>query len=244
MSQPITTTNFINEAMCCNVCHRQIKKKRLTLKFLANDALKNIFNLERGLFYTIIELFKQPEVVIRDFLDGDRYRYMNPFRFLLVAASFYAIVVSVFGFSVEGIIEMEDGTPMDLDFVKEYSNLIILINVPLVALGSWLAFRPAKLNYAEHLVINAYAYSFMTIVSIPFGILFSAFLPSIDAYWEMISSTVLILVIFYIYIRALSKSVVKGILRTILTFIYVGLFSILIFTPIAIIIKRLTCSSS
>ena len=156
MSQPITTTNFINDAMCCNVCHRQITKKRLTLKFLVNDALKNMFNLERGLFYTIIELVKQPEVVIKDYLDGDRYSYMNPFRFLLVAASFYAIVVSVFGFSVEGIIEMEDGTPMDLGFIKEYSNLILLINVPLVALGSWLAFRRAKLNYAEHLVINAF----------------------------------------------------------------------------------------
>ena len=202
-----------------------------------NDALKNMFNLERGLLYTIIELFKQPEVVIKDYLDSDGYRYMNPFRFQLVAASLCAIVVSIFGFSLEGIIEMEDGNPMDLDFVKEYSNLIILINVPLVAFGTWLAFRPSKLNYAEHLVINAYAYSFMTIVSIPFDIVFSAFLSSIDAYWEMISSPLLILVIFYIYIRALSKSIVKGILRTILTFIFVGLFSIFIFTPITVIFK-------
>ena len=207
------------------------------LRFLVNDALKNMFNLERGLLYTIIELFKQPEVVIKDYLDSDRYRYMNPFRFQLVAASLCAIVVSIFGFSIEGIIEMEDGNSMDLDFVKDYSNLIILIIVPLVAFGTWLAFRPSKLNYAEHLVINAYAYSFMTIVSIPFDIVFSAFLSSIDAYWEMISSPLLILVIFYIYIRALSKSIVKGILRTILTFIFVRLFSIFIFTPIAVIFK-------
>lgn len=151
------------------------------LRFLVNDPLKNMFNLERGLFYIIIELFKQPEVVIKDYLDSDGYRYMNPFRFQLVVASLCAIVVSIFGFSIEGIIEMEDGNPMDLDFVKEYSNLIILINVPLVAFGAWLAFRPSKLNYAEHLVINAYAYSFMTIVSIPFDIVFSAFF-TIDRY--------------------------------------------------------------
>ncbi len=145
MSQPITAINFINEAICYNVCHQQIKKKRLTLKFLENDALKNIFNLERGLLRTIIELFKQPESLIRDFLDDDRYRYINRFLFLLVAASFYAILVRVFGFSAEAIIEVEDGNPMDLNFTKEYSNLIFLIKAPLVGLASWLAFRQAEL---------------------------------------------------------------------------------------------------
>lgn len=239
MSLTKTNDNFLNEAGQCDVCHRHIKRERLTIKFLISDMLKNMLNLERGLIFTILELFKHPEIVINDFVEGDRYRYMNPFRFLVVSASLYALVVSVFGFSMEGMIEVGEDNPMDLDFVKEYSNLIILANVPIVAIGSWLAFRPAKLNYAEHLVVNAYAYSFMTIISLPLDIIFSAFLPTIDPYWEMISSPVLILVIFYIYIRTLSKSIIKGILRTILTFIYVMLVSIVVFAPIGVIIKIL-----
>ena len=239
MSLTKSNDNFLNESMSCNVCYRQIKRERLTLKFLFNDMLKNMFNLERGLLFTILELFKNPEVVINDFVQGERYRYMNPFRFLIVSASLYALVVSVFGFSIEGMIEMQEENPLNLSVLKEYSNLMILANVPIVAIGSWLAFRPAKLNYAEHLVVNAYAYSFMTIISIPLDIFFSAFLPGFDAYWEMVSSPLLLLVIFYVYVRTLSTSIIKGILRTLLTYLYVILISIIVFTPIGALFKIL-----
>jgi hypothetical protein len=239
MSLTKSNDNFLNESMSCNVCYRQIKRERLTLKFLFNDMLKNMFNLERGLLFTILELFKNPEVVINDFVQGERYRYMNPFRFLIVSASLYALVVSVFGFSIEGMIEMQEENPLNLSVLKEYSNLMILAYVPIVAIGSWLAFRPAKLNYAEHLVVNAYAYSFMTIISIPLDIFFSAFLPGFDAYWEMVSSPLLLLVIFYVYVRTLSTSIIKGILRTLLTYLYVILISIIVFTPIGVLFKIL-----
>jgi len=239
MSLTKSNDNFLNESMSCNVCYRQIKRERLTLKFLFNDMLKNMFNLERGLLFTILELFKNPEVVINDFVQGERYRYMNPFRFLIVYASLYALVVSVFGFSIEGMIEMQEENPLNLSVLKEYSNLMILAYVPIVAIGSWLAFRPAKLNYAEHLVVNAYAYSFMTIISIPLDIFFSAFLPGFDAYWEMVSSPLLLLVIFYVYVRTLSTSIIKGILRTLLTYLYVILISIIVFTPIGALFKIL-----
>jgi len=239
MSLTKSNDNFLNESMSCNVCYRQIKRERLTLKFLFNDMLKNMFNLERGLLFTILELFKNPEVVINDFVQGERYRYMNPFRFLIVYASLYALVVSVFGFSIEGMIEMQEENPLNLSVLKEYSNLMILANVPIVAIGSWLAFRPAKLNYAEHLVVSAYAYSFMTIISIPLDIFFSAFLPGFDAYWEMVSSPLLLLVIFYVYVRTLSTSIIKGILRTLLTYLYVILISIIVFTPIGALFKIL-----
>jgi len=239
MSLTKSNDNFLNESMSCNVCYRQIKRERLTLKFLFNDMLKNMFNLERGLLFTILELFKNPEVVINDFVQGERYRYMNPFRFLIVYASLYALVVSVFGFSIEGMIEMQEENPLNLSVLKEYSNLMILANVPIVAIGSWLAFRPAKLNYAEHLVVNAYANSFMTIISIPLDIFFSAFLPGFDAYWEMVSSPLLLLVIFYVYVRTLSTSIIKGILRTLLTYLYVILISIIVFTPIGVLFKIL-----
>lgn len=240
MSETIPTTNFLDKEKCCGVCHRHIQSKRLTLGFLLKDALKNIFNLERGLFYTIKEVLIRPEVVIQDYLRGDRYRYMNPFRFLLTAATLYALVVSIFGFSIGDFVEPDDQNPLNPEVLANYTNLIILFNVPFAALGSWLAFRPAKLNYAEHLVVNAYAYSLMTFLTIPLDIIFSALIPSFDMYWEIASSPLMLFVTFYVYIKTLSKSLVAGILRSILSIICVIIIALIIIIPVAFIIKMNT----
>ncbi|GEM_PF-646625 len=239
MSTTDLKSNTENEIKNCEVCRRPITSKRLSIGFLVSDALNNIFNLERGLLYTLIELFRNPKMVMTEFISGNRQRFYNPFRFLLVAATVYALVTSFFGLSIPEFMQAGGGSEnmITQEFLAEYADLIILANVPFAALGSWLAFRPAKLNYSEHLVVNAYAYSLMTIVNIPIDIIFATLLPALEDYWKIASSG-LILVVIYIYVRSLSESVFKGILRSMLAFFYVIMIAAVFMVPIGFLLTK------
>ena len=238
----MSTTDFKSndgiETRNCEVCKRPITNKRMSVAFLVSDALNNIFNLERGLLYTLIELFRNPKLVMTAFISGNRHNYYNPFRVLLGAATIYTLVISFFGASMPEFLQAGNEENMiTQDFLAEYTDLIILANVPFAALGSWLAFRPAKLNYSEHLVVNAYAYSLMTLVNIPLDIIFATILPVLEPYWKFASAG-LILVVIYIYVRTFSKNVFKGILRSILAFFYVIMIGAAIVVPIEFLIAK------
>ncbi|GAB5539933.1 MAG: hypothetical protein Salg2KO_20360 [Salibacteraceae bacterium] len=240
MSETNLNQNLIAEEGSCQVCYRNVKHQRLTIRFLIGNALANVFTLERGLFYTIIKLYRNPKEVMENFISGDRYRYLNPFRFLFATAALYAIVVSYFGFSLADSMDISDKNSFmpTMQMLSDYSDIMLMSNVPFFALGSWLAFKHTKLNYAEHLVINSYAFALMTASQIPFEIVFSAFLPSIDPYWEMVTS-IFMLLIFYIYISTFSNKVIPGILRTILSFI-IAMFAVAALAiPIGILYAKL-----
>ena len=240
MSETTLNENLVHEVGECQVCHRNVQHKRLTIKFLFQDAMAHIFNLERGFLFNFIELYRNPKTVMDNFISGDRYRHINPFRFLFTASALYAIVISFFGFSITEFMDVSSDQELRemQAFLGQYSDLMILANVPLIAFGTWLAFKYTGLNYAEHLVVNAYAYSLMTLSQIPFEVIFSAFLPSLDPYWEMATS-IFFLLIFYVYIHTFSKSVFWGILRTIRAFVITGAIVLAVTLPGGIIFAML-----
>jgi len=154
----------------CDHCNKAIRTERLSLGFLIKDALNNIFNLERGLFFTIWSLLKQPGEVCREFVSGNRFKYMNPFRFLIVAATFSVIAEAITGstdifnlMNIEG--KDDESVQMVSMIMRDYLNLVILGSAPFYAIGSWIIFRKPKWNLAEYLVVNSYALSLIVILS-------------------------------------------------------------------------------
>ncbi|MEZ4721652.1 MAG: DUF3667 domain-containing protein [Flavobacteriales bacterium] len=214
MTDTMTTNHKPNDL--CNTCHRNVSHPRLTLRVLFTDAMQNLFNLERGLIYTAIMLWKNPHEVISNFISGDRLRYMNPFRMLFTAVTLSALIVSAFGMSFAEIVGIDPNDPTTgLKVVMEYTDVFMMLSVPLLSLGTWIAFGNAKLNFAEHLVINAFGYSAMTLAQLPLDFIFSAFIPSIDPYWESLSGF-FILYTIYFYIKAFQTSVISGLIRFII----------------------------
>jgi hypothetical protein len=164
------TAQDTQETVQCEYCQKEITNKRLTLSFLLSDASNNLFNLERGLIFTFWSLIRRPGEVVQEFVSGNRHRFMNPFRFLLVAATLTVIAealsdsTAMFAlFDIKGT--DDDSTAMVQDIMANYLNFIILLTVPFYAFGSWLVFRKPKWNLAEHLVVNAYGISMTVILS-------------------------------------------------------------------------------
>jgi hypothetical protein len=154
--------------------------KRISSKTIGASLL-SILNLERGIFYTIWELIKNPGAAMRRYLFTDRRGFIEPMKFLVVTIPIYLFISFTFfpdsgffaGFE-NGLAgnEGETANPEKqalarnlINIFKEYANLLLLITVPLAAIFTRILFRKYRLNFGEHLVINAFLYGFLTFAS-------------------------------------------------------------------------------
>lgn len=227
----------------CNTCYKNISPRRLSLKLLISDLLSTVFNLERGLLFTLWHLIKNPGIVVHEFVSGNRHRYMNPFRLMLLAATLAVVVESITG-TIESISIMhiegndQESNKAISDFLRQNINLIVLMTVPMLSIGSFIVFRKQKWNLAEHLSVNAYGYSVAAI----FGSLYSILLMPLEIETRLIfegASQLLSFFVAYVYIKTWNLGILKGILLfflsmivSVLLIMIIGIFGVLIFNKI------------
>ncbi|WP_020538647.1 DUF3667 domain-containing protein [Lewinella cohaerens] len=154
--------------------------KRISTKTIGASLL-SILNLERGIFYTVWELIKNPGAAMRRYLFTNRSGFIEPMKFLVVTIPIYLFISFTFfpdsgffaGFE-NGLAGNQDDaidpekqalTKNLISIFKEYANLLLLITVPLAAIFTKILFRKYRLNFGEHLVINAFLYGFLTFAS-------------------------------------------------------------------------------
>jgi Protein of unknown function (DUF3667) len=144
----------------CHQCGQKALVSRFALKSIFHDIPHSLFHVDRGIFPTIIGLILRPGQTINGYLDGQRVRFFNPLTFLALAAGVQAFL---FGnkFTIEmlnKVLVVKDQVFLHtaLPSLARWLSLILVVFVPLGALGTWLVFRKEKRNYAEHLVIQTY----------------------------------------------------------------------------------------
>ncbi|MBX2927445.1 MAG: DUF3667 domain-containing protein [Saprospiraceae bacterium] len=113
-------------------------------------------------------LFRNPGKVIRDYIGGSTMKYTSPVRYLLIWITISFLVYFGFGLYEQQAAEMTEAFSQDYterqrifqekwgNIVKNYAQVFGMILVPMYAIFSRLLFRRRDLNFAEHLVANAY----------------------------------------------------------------------------------------
>ena len=94
----------------------------------------------------------RPGHVAREYVEGKRKKYFGPFAFLVITVGLASLVVALTG--VEWFKPIPDARAGG--FLQRHINLVMLIQVPMLAALNWLLFRSERFNYAEHLVFTAY----------------------------------------------------------------------------------------
>ncbi len=157
------------EGKFCNNCGQNANVERIDSKYLFTEIWNNIFQVDRGFFFTVKELFLRPGHSIREFLEGKRTPYFKPVTFVFVFSTLY-VLISYFvgqkpylGEMIAGFSKgITGGTTEELVSMKlfkwlsnnhAYSTLILL---PVFSFASYLTFIKSKYNYYEHLVLNFY----------------------------------------------------------------------------------------
>lgn len=209
------------------------------------------FYFEKGFAFTLFMMLRNPERLLSIYLNEDRKRVVNPFRFLLVGVAvstiilinhpgFRATIASLQTQKAESFKSFENKLNLPLwdslliaqELFMSYQNILIILSLPAVSWVTWKFFSTAKYNYAEHLVINGFV----------FGATYwlSSFVALLTFFSEAkVVATYAISLITFVLATYLFKRIFKnGILRSFLGILlaYIPVYIIGIFSQVVIFI--------
>ncbi len=151
----------------CPSCGQKYIDKRYSLRDGFNHLMAMVLNVDRGLWHTSLMLLRKPGRVIRDYLNGITVPYFHPFRFLFLWLTVQVFIMLTFGIMDESQAKFardfsgQEVKPIQQELMgmfNSYLHILIALSIPILAWGSRVFFRKAGYNYAEHLIINCFAY--------------------------------------------------------------------------------------
>ncbi len=162
-----TTKNF-----CAN-CGQRTDTHRYSFKhFVKHDLVHGIWHIDSGILFTIKELFTRPGHSIREFINGKRVRHFNVITLLIIIVGTSHFIEKHSSFQFTGLTPNNTGFNSFFDeFTTSFPKISILLAIFSYSIFSFLWFRKAKLNFSEHLILNAYKSVTETILSLIFVII-------------------------------------------------------------------------
>jgi hypothetical protein len=155
------------EGRYCNQCGQPAETHAMNAHFLAQDIQQGLLPFDKGIFFTIKELFTRPGHSIREYLEGKRVRHFKPIAMILVLAGILGLISHYFQFDMLSDTIQVNSTGSQAkevlksfneisELVSDHYDILSLILLPVFALGTFLAFRKKGYNFIEHLVLNAF----------------------------------------------------------------------------------------
>lgn len=230
----------------CHQCGQRFAEGRLTLAGLWRQLPARLFNLDRGLLHTFIELFKRPGGVPRDYVAGRRSPYTNPLTYFLVAATVQLISLTLreqvlhqhlmeqFGRHPDAIARLaqifgenpvQKMADLYIRLIKQgYTYLFLLcMSLPFAVYVRLLAFRlRPKYNLAESAVFALYTSAHFVLVTgliLPFTLYFGTQLHALASFAVYIVYTAFAARGFYDGGRGRVALVTAAVIGAFLTFI-------------------------
>ena len=155
-------SNDINEKYCPK-CGQYYKDKKINFTIFLGDLFDSIFALEKSFLLNIRIGLSQPKTLVLNYWNGFRKYYYSPGKFFAIASLFlvlhYSIANDFLGLVVTSNISSQ--------FV------ILLVNILLLTLSSFLLYIQFKKNFYEHLILNIYNVSLWIIVFFPISAILS-----------------------------------------------------------------------
>ncbi len=225
----------IVEEKFCSYCGQNSKVGKINLSNFLNEISESIFQINRGLFYTLKELFVRPGHSVKEFLNGKRKNHFKPVAYVLTFSTLYFLISRLVGENTwmtdlilglsKGANDSENGIeiPSFLTWLSENFAYATLLLLPIFSFASYLGFLGFGRNYLEHIVLNSYATGQQAIFYSIF-ILLKIFIDS--KYLEMIPFLISISYAFWVFWQFFIKgNRIINILRSILTYVLYLIFS-------------------
>jgi hypothetical protein len=144
----------------CADCGQRTDVERLTMREIGHDLLHALTHADHSILALMRALLTQPGWVARDFVAGRRKKHFGPFVFLVITTGLATALM--LGLHLNWFAPLQQAQASQL--LHRNMNVVILIQVPILAAFCALLFRRERLHYAEHLVLAAYAAGFRMLV--------------------------------------------------------------------------------
>lgn len=168
-SRPITE-NF------CSNCGQK-KYKRIDRKYLIDEVQYLAVHTNKGFFYSLKNVARNPGKTAKKFIDGDRVNHYKPILLAFVLSGISAflsfkviksdIIMENYMQKIYGQQKLTmPGMHDAMSLLSSYSSIIMLLLIPLASIVTALVFKKWGENYYEHVIMNTYTLIYYTIVSI------------------------------------------------------------------------------
>ena len=146
----------VNSNFCSN-CGQPTRLKRIDGKYIIHE-IEHILHFERGILFTVKELFLNPGQNIKNYLSENRSRLVKPIIFIILTSLIYSITINIFHIEEQYI--KFDGEGDKLATTKKiflwiqghygYANIIMGL---FIAFWTKLFFKKYKYNFFEILIV-------------------------------------------------------------------------------------------
>lgn len=221
----------------CSECGQRHHEGRLSFGILFEEMLAKLFELDSGIVRTMMGVYK-PGIVIREYVDGKRKKYVKPVNFYLLLLALYLFFYSYINPYPEPdlLIEqrgMEASFSRSISWFSQQLKLIQILSIPLYAFYTLNAFKKYEYNYFEHismwLYIGAYS-NIVAIITILLSFLYSQFF--IFSISDIFNLSLAISTIYGLYglMQTFKLYTFKGLLKVIWTMMYCFFMVVLLIT--------------
>lgn len=163
----------------CSNCGQKTNTVRLDWHYIQEELKYTFLHINKGLLYTIKELFTRPGDSVREFLEGKRIKHYKPILLVFVLAGLNGLLSHYFHLEkvftkLDKLNASEQQSKLGLNqseiynWIIDHYALIELGLLPLISICSWLAFKKWGYNYVENIIINSYASGLRLATSICF----------------------------------------------------------------------------
>lgn len=165
------TLHIINNY--CHNCGQKSSTHRYSIKhFVEHDFVHGVWHVDKGILFTIKELFTRPGHSVREFIQGKRVNYFSFVTLILLILTISSLLAPYTHIRLADLMPAGSESMMNSfeKFATKYPKLLVVITIPINSLFSFIWFRKAKLNYSENLVLNSYKSSSELIVGLLFTV--------------------------------------------------------------------------
>lgn len=155
----------------CQNCGQKSSTHRYSLKhFLEHDVIHGVWHVDKGVLFTIKELFTRPGHSVREYVQGKRVRFFNFISLLLIILAASAFAAHYNHIKLTDLMPQASKATMTSleEFTTKYPKIVLVITIPIYSLFSFIWFKRAGLNFTEHIVLNSYKTAAELIIALTF----------------------------------------------------------------------------
>lgn len=141
-------SNLLMGNFCVHCGQSARSSQRLTVREIMAKGAEAVLDADAVFPATFLGLWVDPGNLCRDYVEGKRKRFLNPFTYLLIAITVQIVFAKVISFFAWDAKEASD-SPIPEDAI---TWVLLLAAVPL-AMGCTIAFRSSGRNLAENYVL-------------------------------------------------------------------------------------------
>lgn len=154
------------EGKYCSHCGQSANTHRIDAKFLWEDVQHGLLHYDKGILYTLKQLYLKPGYVIKDYIAGKRVHHFRPISLCIVLATIYALIFHLLNIS---LIDQSDNDATNLfEHVLEHYYWFVFGTIPFFVISTMISFRDNNYNFWEYFILESFKTSQRLLVHILF----------------------------------------------------------------------------